>query len=258
MNNSTNFFHTIVFCFTLLFLSACIQGKHTSVDQQTDRSISWFEGYRMAELLEHPIKINELSDIKRIMTKKWYSSVIVCSPVDLKNQIELSSCSMYFQEKAEGMRPIKKYEASAYMEIAMMCIATRAILKSKPAQKSFIGNILFDESLPMRLPAKMALVISESESTAFLSAEKNLTWNNINKISKVEVINRFHAIYSHLGGSQEIELVAQGDFNGDSVEDLIITSRDSVESGSYSAFRMFLVTKFFHGEKYIILKEYKY
>ena len=76
--------------------------------------------------------------------------------------------------------------------------------------------------------------------------------------TRVELLGPFQASYHHHeGGTQELALVAKGDFNGDGIEDMLITSRDSVEGGSYRAIRLFLLTRISASSAITVLREYE-
>ena len=100
-------------------------------------------------------------------------------------------------------------------------------------------------------------MISESEQ-ARLNKDKSIKyWKDVNKIIKVDELGPFHANYQHSGGIQELELVAKGDFDGDQIEDMLLTSRDSVKEGSYSAIRLFMITRTSEASA-VMAKEYIY
>ena len=144
------------------------------------------------------------------------------------------------------------------MEIALLCQATRPIVNAEPASKSGPLKLSFDESLPARPPAAVAMVISTSERNRMLENQAIKTWTQVNQIESVSTDSAYHAKYKHSGGTQELALVASGDFNHDGVEDFLISSRDSVENGSYSAIRMFIITSNPGDSHFELLDELRY
>jgi len=129
------------------------------------------------------------------------------------------------------------------MEIAGMCQATSQILNGKASTRTFLHNLEFDNTLPDKLPKQIVTVTSVTEYRKLFSDKNIQQWSQVLNITKVDMKEPGHATYHYEGGYQELELVAKGDFNSDSIEDILLTSRDSVDGGSYSATRLFMFTK---------------
>ena len=127
-----------------------------------------------------------------------------------------------------------------------MCQAAKVIIEAKPSKLSLLDDLKFDKQLPNKLPKQIAMVISITESKRVNANSKLVSWGDVNKIKNVDVINNFKAVYHHQGSTQEIELMAKGDFNNDGIEDMLISSRDSVVGGSYNALRVYQITKLTH------------
>ncbi len=209
----------------------------------TSLSVRWHSGYKMSDLLAQTVKISNIDDIKVLLDKKWYAEFSVISPASPDKIITLSTCRSYLDNNDKQLNTVRERDNAAFMEIAAMCEATEFIANGKSSKQTFLASLLFDSQLPDKLPAQLALVISEAESTKLLNIKKIKYWSHINKITNIANHNINHATYTHDGGSQELELVAKGDFNGDGIEDMLLTSRDSVEGGTYSATRLFMFTK---------------
>ena len=144
----------------------------------------------------------------------------------------------------------------------MMCRATQIMLTGTQPEKTWLQNLQFDKSLPGKLPARLSLsaVLGEPSRIARIKADKSLKyWQDVEHITQVEVLGPWHAIYHDDGGGiQELELVAKADFNGDKIEDMLITSNDSVVGGSYGNVRLFMLTKYSEAGEVVMLNEYEY
>lgn len=209
----------------------------------TSLSVSWYSGYKMPDLLVQSVKITNIDDIKALLAKKWYAEFPAISLVSPDKIITLSSCRTYLDNSGKQLNTVRERDNAAFMEITAMCVATEFIVNGKLSKQTFLSGLLFDNKLPDKLPAQLALVISEAESAKLLNNKKIKYWSHINKITSVSKNSINHATYTHDSGSQELELVAKGDFNADGIEDMLLTSRDSVEGGTYSATRLFVLTK---------------
>ena len=251
---------SIFICVVLFFVLSCATKKDGAQPLEENLTaqpeVVWYSGYKMSDFLEQGFEIKSLKDIEFMMRYKWYDKFLVDHPKKTGTSISLSSCQEYLDLNAKQLFTVKESENAPFMAISAMCQATKAILEAVPAKDSFLGVLAFDEDLPNKFPARIAVVISESESAKLFNDKTIKYWSQINKISSVEKITPYHAVYKHDGGSQEIELVAKGDFNGDAIEDMLITSRDSVEGGSYSALRLMLITKPSSNSEYVFIQQY--
>lgn len=128
----------------------------------------------------------------------------------------------------------------------MMCQASQAIASAKPAEFSYIWPLAFDRNLPDRLPWQVAMITSGSERDRIAEERPGASWREVTTtlpVTKFETCGKYCGIYEDAGGSQEVRLVARGDFDDDAIEDLLVSSNNAVKGGSYRAIHMFLLTR---------------
>ena len=249
------------FIFTILLLvavSACNKDTGQAANKtvvKNDSAVAWYGGYKMPELLAEPMKNAGVDDLNSIMTRKWYAEFNVYSGHVSGKATVLTNCADYLALQGPVINTVKKNENAAFMELAVMCRATKQILSATNPEHNYLMDIQFNKALPSQLPASVALVISESERKKLNADTSKKTWQDVYHITSVEEAGPNRAIYRHTGGIQELELVARGDFNGDKIEDLMISSRDSVEGGSYNAIRLFVVTRNTEGSEIRLISE---
>jgi len=210
----------------------------------------------MPGLLQQPATPKTQADIQQLLTQKWYAEFNVASPAKPQATLIISSCNGYFAHNQDGLQTLKHNEAAAFMEIAMMCNATMVISLAKPAQSNLLDALPFDAALPAKLPKDAAMLVSTTERDQVNKDNTKKYWRDVNVITKFESAGEGHALYYHAGGYQELERVASGDFNSDGIQDLLVTSRDFVDGGSYSAIRLLLLTKTPVNPDIVLLKEY--
>jgi len=234
----------ILLCLGLLFLSACSEKAEDPLGaSQSELPISWYSGYKMPELLEQKVTINDIDDIGALSEKKWYAEFSVFHLDDPEKAFSVASCKQFHDLGHTALNTSRELDNTAFMEMAVMCHATRQIVNARPASQTYLNNISFDANLPAALPKQFAMMLSRSESEKAEKDQKIKYWAQLNKITAVSVSGPHMATYKSEAGEQELELLARGDFNHDGVEDMLITSRDSVTDGSYSAIRLFKLTK---------------
>ena len=137
-----------------------VSGKKSTAQPK----VVWYSGYKMSDFLEQGFEIKSLKDIEFMMRYKWYDKFLVDHPKKTGTSISLSSCQEYLDLNAKQLFTVKESENAPFMAISAMCQATKAILEAVPAKDSFLGVLAFDEDLPNKFPARIAVVISESES----------------------------------------------------------------------------------------------
>lgn len=228
-------------------LLACTDNAPTSQTQSvipTTNPVSWYAGYKLPALLEQNIVLESQADVATLLDKKWYAEFNV-KQIDISDKTyTVSSCSDLTKLDTVKLNTLREKENAPFMELLVMCKATKAIVNAKPSQQSFIQHLTFDKTLPNTLPKSIGLIISDVESKRKLQDQTLTSWSDINTISSITDLGQNHSTYVHNDGSQqELELVAKGDFNGDGIEDFLLTSRDSMQGGSYSATRLFLFSK---------------
>lgn len=237
---------------TLAMFTACSQDQEqhpeaTNVPVTTQPiPVSLQSGYTLPALLEQSVQILQPDTLATLLTQKWYAEFAVFDAAQPDQSFSLSTCHDYLLQQARQLNTRQENENTAFMEITVMCAATDKILHAQPAKVSFVKDIPFDEHLPNKVPAVLAMILSASERDRILSDNRIQTWSQVMPLTGYERLGAYHATYKTEGGIQELELVARGDFNQDSFEDLMITSRDYVTEGSYSAIRLFMLTRKTH------------
>lgn len=233
---------------------------HSTPPEQAAPFVPWYDGYKMLELLEEPAPLTDARDLANLLKRKWtYGEFRLYKETAEDKVITLSSCEGYLAQASERLWAVKAFEDKWFINIAPMCRATQIMLTGTQPEKTWLQGLQFDKNLPGKLPVHLAMVISTSEQTR-IDANKSLKhWQDVYHITQVEVLGSWHAIYRDDGGGiQELELVAKADFNGDKIEDILITSRDSVVGGSYKNVRLFMLTKYSEAGEVILSNEYEY
>jgi len=229
------------------FLIGCSNNEDTNLNQtetSKKKPVSLYTGYKLPSLLEQSSKPVTLSEITTLLDKKWYAEFNVIQ-VDVEDKTyTLSTCNSLQSINTKKLNTVRENESAPFLDVLVMCKATKLIAKAKASQKSFLESFTLDETLPKNLPASIGMVISDTESKRNAKNTNLKYWYQVNTITNIIKQGQNHVTYILNDGSQqELELVAKGDFNGDSIEDILITSRDTVQGGSYSATRLFLLTK---------------
>ena len=247
----------LFFSLLLVFTTASCSAHQALTEKNAGFRVQWYKGYTMPQFLAQAIEVKTQADLAGLLDKNWYDKFRVRSN-EKAPIIDLSSCKDYFDVKQKPLWPVNESENSAFMQLVMMCLATRAISKAIPSHISTFKKLVFDKNLPKRLPAKMAMFTSTTEEQHILGNKAIKHMAQVYKIVKVKNHSRYDTSYFEEGQEQELQLVAKGDFNHDDVEDYLISSTESVQGGTYTALRLYLITRRPGQQDYTLLKEYKY
>ncbi len=235
----------------LFFITGCYENQSTS-----KTPVKLFSYYQAPANLPDNIKKENISDLKKILTEKWEGNINVIDINTPEKLIQISSCEEYFKYSHQNLetRPLSYYKI--FVRDTVLCEATRIIANGKPSSKTYLDSIVFDKHLPEKLPKQMAQIISTMESKRILANNNISTWAQVEPVTRTEKKGPYHLIYYNEGGSERLQLLAKGDFNQDGIEDMLIQINDAVEGGTYSATRLFLLTRLKPNGKIKLLNEW--
>jgi hypothetical protein len=226
-----------------LALVACAPARAA----EAGHPVEWYEAFGLEHLLAEPFELATVDDIRRAMTMPWEDSYDVVpegSPAGTEART-LDSCAAYLEVSDQRVRPRAATDWVWFMSTARVCQTARLIVAAEPAERSWLGDLVFDRSLPERLPWQVAMIISSGESDAIAASRPHARWSEV----EVAPVTEFSSCGEHCGrygdesGGQSVRLVARGDFNGDGIGDVILESNDWVIGGTYRAYRVFVLTR---------------
>lgn len=233
-----------------LFLAACDRSM-----PEKEYPVVWNEGFTLPAMMEKAVEIKSQDDVRKLLSEKWYSAFEVRKPLST-NKTDIKSivtCQDYLNNP--GMATIVSRDYGPYLGIGIMCKAGKLIANAKSSKNSHISALQFDDQLPNILPKQFAMIISTSESERIAKDNSNISWSDVQKVIKTEKQGSYKTVYYEEGGQQAIELMARGDFNHDGFEDWLISATYGVEGGTYTSFRIFVITKLTADGKIQLLEE---
>lgn len=247
-----------LFTATLLALvtTACANPSSLSPDTNESHQVTWLSGYTMPQFLSTPIALNKKSDLDKVLAAPWYTSVTLVG-AKTSGELSVNKCSHYLSEATLDTRTLREYENSAFLELAMMCRATELLLNAKKSEISNIPSDFLNASLPNKLPTGLAFQVSTAEAEINANDKAKRYWSDINDELQFKAISKDQAEFYQDGGTQTLAVVGKGDFNNDGMEDVLITSRDTVSGGNYFNLRLFALSLNTKNE-WSLIKQYLY
>lgn len=248
-------FSLLVFVCSII-LPAC--QLHAESDSENIFAVQWFSGLKMVDNLDKPINVTIQTDLKKMLTLPWYDKFTVAPTKDGKTPISLSNCSEYLSKRTDETRPVTESELNSYVELGIMCQATELIANAGKSSETYIDiTNLLTESAPNKLPWELSFVISASRYDELKKQSKAKSWADVDRIIKIEKQSNYSAVYVHEDKStQRLDLVGIGDLNNDRILDVLLTSTDNVNEGSYFNIRLFALTRKSKNGSYQLIKEY--
>lgn len=195
-------------------------------------------GFVLLSLLDQSENIKASTPVERWLDQPWYAEVDVTFGTDYQ-LATINSCDDYLSAP-QPIHPVGAQDISALEALAVNCHAGNLITTARPSRESFIEAGFVDENLPQHMPSILALVISVSERASLAPEQK---WGQVNTVVAFTEMAADAGRFELDFGFQELAVMARGDFTGDGLEDVLLSSSDSVRGGSYAGKRLFLVSR---------------
>lgn len=188
----------------------------------------------------------------------WASSFLV-TPTRAGNEpVEVKSCDELLGTIVPATEPAAPATARDYrvfVGVKLQCEAALELSVAKEAKVSFLDQFALDERVPHLFPKWLAIIVSPDDEER-VKGSKYESWFDFEPVVSARDVTPQRGEFNSRGASQLIELVGKGDFNGDGIEDLLVTSRDSLTEGSYRAVRMFSLTRRGNQERLELLRQF--
>lgn len=238
-----------------LFLSLLVGCSGGGAEEKRAYPVLWYSGFKLPELLAEHVDVERRDQLSGLLSKNWYASIDVTNTRG-EGEEAFSNCEEYLQGVTPETRTVRDHEMNAFVELAVMCRATELLRDADRSSISYIPEPILTDSSPDNFPSELAFETSKTESEENRRDPEVKYWSDINEIRKVDVISPQVVDFYATGGLQRLELVGRGDFDGDGVEDVLISSRDSVNGGSYQHLRLFAMSVDAEGD-WKIIKSYQ-
>ena len=189
---------------------------------------------------------------KKMLDAKWIDTYLVTS-IDTSKQRQIGSCSDYAQTPLPQWEPSTPSDFSSYQLMAVKCKFLTLLVRARPSKISFVKDVKIDEHFIKSLPKSLAFITSTSELDKIMAQTSTSKLGEVSRV--LSVIPRVHktAEVTVPGGMQIVTVVAMGDFNQDSVEDILLLVSNSSLDGTYSVSNTVVITRRKAGENFQVV-----
>ncbi len=243
-----------------IFLSAllCAQSALAADEQDEGLYPVWWEPV-IEYAAEHGYAFEKLEDAERLLTTPLQHGKWVARKNESEEDgYEIFDCATY-KHLAEqndhitymGAQRWTVNESYRQGSWGVFCQALEQLSKAIPAKKSFVRDFVLDKNALNYLPAFLDVPMSSAFRCISFDANKqrvplNLFWQRTssNSFEAIKAAgDRIELTYEELGNTlgTTIKLLARGDFDHDSLEDMLMLSEVSLRNWGFSEY--FVVTR---------------
>ena len=227
----------------------------TSAGAGAGYEVEWFGAARGAPMPQ--------GAVEQLLAEHWLEPVEVrTGAADRAGEpITLQSCSNYLKVAGLRVRPVAGGNVGEIFQArALECHAAALTLAAQPAVVSHVRPLAFNEDLPDQLPWQVAMIVSGAEAARIAHERPRATWSEalFEPITGFSPCGQYCGTYRDSSQEQTVRLLARGDFDGDGIEDVLVSSWDVALGGSYRATRVLLLTRRQPGGRLELLQEVDY
>lgn len=171
----------------------------------------------------------------------------------------VDNCDKLFSANDRSLGPIP-VDFGVYQYMALKCYIAKAISGAESANISYVANWVLDKSTVKQLPPQLSFIVSDDDQKSVSRSEaRHESLGGLfpsAEISSKAVNDNNHVVIDDGVSVQEMALVAKGDFNGDGVEDLLVSSENHLPGGRYRQYGLYVVTRLKKGRSLTLVKTY--
>lgn len=220
-------------------------GVFADSDLQADATVPAAQAVSWSSHFDPEGHMQTIDDVRVSMDAPWLDTLLVTpGQGDTREPIALASCSGYLAVRHRRVWA-NSPDHAMFQSRAVRCVAADLLLNAQPFAVDHLGALVFDATLPARLPVGVASIPSATEHARVLADPAMRTWSDYAGPMTFESKGALSGTYREKNGGQSmtLALIARGDFNGDGIGDALLQSHEAAEGGSWRASRLFLVTQ---------------
>jgi hypothetical protein len=194
----------------------------------------------------------ESGQYKQMLDAKWMDTYLVTS-IDTSMQRQVGSCADYAQTPLPQWEPSTPSDFAPYQLMSVKCKLLTLLAKATPSKMSFVKDVKVNEVFIKSLPKSLAYITSTSEFDKIMAQTSTSKLGEVSRVLSVMLRAHKTAEVRVPGGMQIVTVVAMGDFNQDSVEDMLLLVNNSSLEGTYDTSNAVVITRMKAGENFQIV-----
>lgn len=198
-----------------------------------------------------------LGDVRQPSIDKWRASLsqpwslggdpVTFTIVDGGNSLTVDRCTRLFAIVEAGL-DVGGADQEIFNAWRTSCSAVRVLVNGVPAKQSHLPHFRLNRKNIEALPVQLAFQVSpederkvaaiSSRGGSFGDYAGNVTVRQLGKPADRRV-----AVIEDASEVQKLVVLAQGDFDHDGIDDLMISSTNSVTNATYTAAHLYIVSR---------------
>lgn len=185
---------------------------------------------------------------------------------DEGDQQKVTTYKRYKELRAKGYYAASNMDTLYQFRFIRNCITLELLKKAKPSSISFVRNLKLSDNPLKNLPPTLDLFTTfEEEEKAEIAFKEGKTWEEFNPLLAYEVRDDYYLnIYETQGTFEDdeysgsdiyITLQAWGDFNNDSIEDILLLTTYYIKEATYRWCEHALLTRLEEGGRLIDISD---
>lgn len=158
-----------------------------------------------------------------------------------------SNCAQWARMHANGYRAVEPREMDADIEAKLRCETLKILSRSRPATTGFVRTLAWNRSLLTLLPAAVATSMDENDALAIDRASaQGKTFREFDPRARVRHVQEPETVQIFEGNRKTmiwLHALAWGDFNRDSLDDIVISVRNGPQAGGFAYARLMTFTR---------------
>ena len=230
--------------FGMLIMLLLSQLALPACSAQTVPGVKWYAGLKLGDF-----QASSVAAWRDALSQPWRlgNEPVSFSVSNSSNHAVVDRCDKLFPAVADGMRASGPDQA-IFEGWTIKCEAVRILVDGAVPQKNFVDDFSLNETGIRALPIGMAFVVSPDDERKSASIQsKGGTLGGFLGDVKLEALgkpdNRRTVVRDDSGASQLLSILAEGDFDHDGINDLLISSSNSMRGGSYHAAHLYIVSR---------------
>lgn len=184
-----------------------------------------------------------------------WSMTVAVKQISGEKTREVGNCSSILAAQNDNFEPVEPSHHTPYLNALMQCRAITIAVDMAPSNISYLTGSL-DKRAIGALPVAMAFIPSKSQQSSIKANGLLKSINDVTPIIGFTQVNDYEIELKINGGSQTMLVLAKGDTNGDQIEDLLMQVINATEGGTYSATRLFVLSRKENDGSWSLLSEY--
>ncbi|HUW56710.1 MAG TPA: hypothetical protein VMZ92_08750 [Planctomycetota bacterium] len=213
----------------------------------------------------HHVELKDLAEA-RALDKYLDAPVVTVNGREKINMVEINGEGKtvattpreWLELRGKRYAPRTTYDIKAESWFKSVVVPKLCLACARPARVSHLRDFRLTDRPLQQLPLHLGLNLMEQSTWEERLArfERGETWGEICPTLRVEVEDEYAVVVADDDEKNCIELLAWADFDGDGIEDVLLSVTNYAIRGTFCAYRYVIVTRKTRGGRLLVIRRY--